>query len=404
MSRYDNVTQAIEATINNSLKTKVHRLVHFGVFDAALSSKMVSLTKSLGRTNIEFYGFDLFEDMTQNVNQYEYGSSRLPSNRDDSRKRITAAGATKVQLVKGDSKLTVPQAAGSIGLAAVVVIDGGASPETVANDFANALSFSYEKTKIVICNCIPGDLGRGSAFLLKSADVLGREYGITLSPSNPVDQVVNDPHFMGPVSIQAIVATCKAQLTPAKLEGLAARLLLESSPRKDPEPQEYVPEKSFADEATVQPAEPQAVVESKEASAPAGSPFQEPVTTEEDRGCHSNIQPVRVCENSCGQPAGEHCELSGHSCGRRESGVEQGNVGEVSEQQAPPAQVSEERQEPDQVVEQGDRAGSGPQVPSDSGGQLGSEISPRVGGRAARGSRRRSRLNRPDDERPGAQA
>ena len=185
MSRYDNVIQAVESTINNSLKTKVHRIVHFGVFDAVLSSKVVSLAKSLGRTNIEFYGFDMFEDMTNHVNVSEYGPAKLASNREDARKRINAAGAGKVQLVKGDSKLTVPQVAGSVGLAAVVIIDGGASPETVAADFANALNFSYEKTKIVICNCIPADLGRGSAFLLKSSAVLSKEYGITLTPVGP---------------------------------------------------------------------------------------------------------------------------------------------------------------------------------------------------------------------------
>ena len=403
MSRYDNVTQAIEATINNSVKTKVHRLVHFGVFDAVLSAKMVAVAKSLGRTNIEFYGFDMFEDMTQHVNHYEYGPTKLASSREDARKRITAAGASKVQLVKGDSKLTVPQAVSSIGLAAVVVIDGGASPETVAHDFVNALNFSYEKTKIVICNCIPGDFSRGSAFLLKSAPMLGKDYGITISHANPVDQVANDPHFLGTISVQALVATCKAQLTPAKLEGLAAKLLLEAESKKDPEPQEYVPSKSFADEAPVPAVEAVAAAKPEEASEPAGIPFQAPAASHEDRGCHSDIQSVRVCENSCGQPAGEHCELSGHSCGRREPGLEQGHVGEVSEQQAPPVQVSEERQEPDQVVEQGDRAGSGPQVPGDSGGQLGSEVPPKMGGRSGRGSRRRRRLSGSDDERTGSQ-
>ena len=407
MSRYDNVIQAVEATINNSLKTKVHRIVHFGVFDASLSARMVSLAKTLGRTNIEFYGFDMFEDMTHNFNQYEYGSGRFASNREDARKRIVAAGAAKVQLVKGDSKITVPQAIGSIGLAAVVVIDGGASPETVAADFANALNFSYEKTKMGICNCVPSDLSRGSAFLLKSAAMLSKEYGITLTAVGPVDQIVNDPHYVGPISFQAIVATCKAQLTPAKLEGLAARLLVEASPKKDPEPQEYVPEKSFVDDtpALVVEKEPEipATVKTEEASAPAGAPFQEQPAGAEDRGCHSDVQPVRVCENSCGKLPEEHCERASGACGRRESGLESGHVGEISEEQAPPAQVPEERQESDKVVEQGDRAVSGLQVPDNSGGQLGSEVSPELDKGNTRSSRRRRRRSRSNDECSGPQ-
>lgn len=407
MSRYDNVTQAVEATINNSLKTKVHRFVQFGVFDASLASKMVLLAKSLGRTNIEFYGFDMFEDMTHGVNQSEYGPNRLASNREDARKRITTAGAAKVQLIKGDSKLTVPQAVSSVGLAAVVVIDGGASPETIAHDFANALNFSYEKTKIVICNYIPGDLSRGSAFLLKSSAMLSKEYGINLTPVGPIDQIVNDPHYLGPMSVQAVVATCKAQLTPAKLAGLANLLLMEASLKKDPEPQEYVPEKSFVDDtpAIVVEKSPEPVVEAKseEASAPAGAPFQETATGEEDRGCNTDVQPVRVCENSCGKLPEEHCQRSSGACGRREPGVESGHVGEVSEEQAPPVQVPEERQESDKVVEQGDRAVSGLQVPDNSGGQLGSEVSSELDKGTSKSSRRRRRRSRTDDERSGSQ-
>lgn len=66
-SRYDNLSVAIEATINISKKTKPYRIVDIGVGSGLNADRMIRLAKKLGRSNIEYYGFDMFEDLNDLV-------------------------------------------------------------------------------------------------------------------------------------------------------------------------------------------------------------------------------------------------------------------------------------------------------------------------------------------------
>ena len=401
-SRYDNLNLAIEATVNNSKKTKPYRIVEIGTHTADRAVSMISLAKKLGRTNIEYYGFDLFEDMSDHLQQSEFCRSSFPVSRDIARAKITAAGAVKVQLAKGDSRSTLPQACSDIQLASVINIDGGGSAATIASDFAHCLRFSYEGTRIIINNCIPMDYSRGSAFLLNSSEQLKKEYGITLEAVSPIDIINKDPYTNSPINVQCILASCSAQLTPSKLAGLDILLLAGAVAQSEPEIKEVIPEVTFVEPSEALPAIN--TVEPQEVSAPAPTPFPEEISSPEDCGDHSDVQSVRVCENSCGQPAGKHCELPSDSCGRRESGVEPCHVGQVSEEVVPPVQVPEERQELDQIVEQGGSTGSGEQVSGDSDGKFGSKVSPDVEQGSRRSSRRRRRRSGSDDECAGPQA
>lgn len=413
-SRYDNLNLAVEATVNNSKKNKPYRIVETGTHTADRAVALITLAKKLGRTNVEYYGFDFFEDMTEYAQTVEFCRSSFPVSRDIARTKLAEAGASKIQLAKGDSKDTLPQAADDIQLAAVISIDGGSSVNTIASDFAQCLRFSYEGTKIVINNCIPNNFSRGSAFILKSADVLKSDYGITVEAASPIDVVSNDPYHDGPVYVQCITASCAAQLTPFKLAGVESLLLAGAVRPPEPEPQELMPDLTFLDPAYIDavPAPiPEAnTVEPEEVSAPAAAPFPEPEVNAPccapAQNCSNNtdVQSVRVCENSCGKPAGEHCELPSDSCGRREPAVEPEHVGTLSEEVVPPVQVPEERQEPDQVVEQGSTASASEQVPDNSGGELRPEVSPNVEQGNRRGNRRRRRSGGANDECTGPQA
>lgn len=62
-SRYDNLSVAIEATINISKKTKPYRIVDIGVGSGSKAELMVKLAKKLGRSNIEYYGFDFLKTL-----------------------------------------------------------------------------------------------------------------------------------------------------------------------------------------------------------------------------------------------------------------------------------------------------------------------------------------------------
>lgn len=413
-SRYDNLNEAISSTANDSKKNKPFRIVEIGVHHGVRATAMIKFAKKVGRTNIEYYGFDLFEDMTVEVNANEFGKPALAMNREEIRQKLIAAGASKVQLVKGDTRVTLEQAVTGIPTANVVFVDGGHSLETITSDLEGVLHVCGANTHILLDDCYPGIFDKGCAFLLKCTDVL-KKHGITLTELDPVDTFDKNPYGQGPLQIKVLRMRCTAQLTPNTLKGFGNLLMSQVSPcYGEPEPKEFFPEKSFLPEGAIGctgPTGPQGVegieeaapaCTSKEASVPAGGSFQDAPAY---NSCgNSDVQPVRLCENSCGKLPGEHCERDSDSCGRREPAVEPGNVVEVSQDATADVQIPPERQEFDTVMEQGNQPGLGAPCPSDNSGELRSEVPPPVESGSRRVSRRRRRRGGADDECTGPQA
>ena len=393
-NRYDHLTLGIKATINNSKHNKPYRIVEVGVHNADRAASMVALAKKLGRTNIEYYGFDTFEKITEDIKVREHLQGQPnPISRDGARQKITAAGASLIQLVKGDTRSTLPIAKLTMPNVTIVSIDGGRSPETIASDLVCLLRVCVPGTKIVVNNCIQSNYAVGSAFLSKSYSILKDNYGVTLDESLPSDEVEG-------VNVRCILVSCQYQITPAKLEGLKELLLLEASPLADPEPQEFNPINTFIDNVPSIDEWP----ESKLVKEEAASPVAAETFPAASGSCDTDIQPVRLCENSCGQPTGEHCEQPSGDCGRRESVVESCHVGEVSETPAAPVQIREERQEPDQIVEQGNTASVDPKPQDNSSGELRPEVPTELDSGNRRSSRKRRRRGGADDECAGPQS
>ena len=393
-SRYDHLTLAVNSTINESKKNKPYRILDIGVHNADRSAALVALAKRLGRTNIEFYGFDMFEKATEQIKEREHLQGHHdPVSRDLARQKITAAGASLVQLIKGDTRETLSTATADMPNVTIVSIDGGRSPETIASDFAYILRLCVPGTKIVINNCIQSNYSVGSAFLSKSYSILKDNYGVTLEEVLPSDEIEGG-------QVRCILASCNYQLTPTKLEGLKELLLLEASPLPDPEPQEFNPIDTFIDNVP----SIDETIETKSAKEEEASPVAVETFPASGGCCNTDVQPVRLCEDSCGKPAGEHCEQLGGTCGRREPVVESCNVGHVSEAPAAPVQVREERQEPDKVVEQGDTASVDTKPQDNSSGELRPEVPTELDTGNRRGSRRRRRRSGSDDECTGPQS
>jgi hypothetical protein len=394
-SRYDNLNTAISATVVDSKSNKPYRIIEIGVHHAARSVMMVKLARKLGRTNIEYYGFDLFEDMTPNFNSNEFGKQELAVSRDEARRRIIAAGATKVQLIKGDTKFSMPQAIKDIPVANVVFIDGGHSIETIASDLENVLNCCGPNTRVILDDCYPSNYDKGCAFLSKCFTML-KEYGISLEELSPLDTVGADN-----LNIRVMSLRCAAQLTPSSLLGFGQKLLIEAGLAPvEPEPQEFIPQATFVDDAPTANVDVDNESKSvKEAGDESGTTFQP------DNSCRdTDVQSVRVCENSCGELPGEHCERTNYTCGRREPEVESFYVDNVPSQQVDNLSVPEERQEFDTVVEPGNPLGLGEPCSSDNSGELRPEVSPELEQGTSRSSKRRRRRSGPSDERSGSQS
>lgn len=434
--RHVNLINAVGALSNSSKKNKPFRVVTVGDTDGQISLSMIKTAKNSGRTNIEYFAFDIH-------NPDAVGERSESINRDRIRALVGLEGVKKTRILGGDSVSSISKVAGDIIIANIVYISAEFGVRRLAANLQDILPFCNESSVIMVDCLFPSDYSKGSAFVLKSYGYLKKK-GITVEEVGPADEIY--PYDSNAVTIPPVVKmlkiTCKSQATETYLSGLASALLMEASLQPNEsvtEVSEFIPEKSFLEdtvrlEDVSAPEEAPKVEEvfhsplvegnhseSKPAfesvewdtsalstEAPCDTPRAE--GTSDTAGCtfppssgcsDSDVQPVRLCENSCGKLPEEHCKLSSDSCGRREPEVESVGMGELPYQPVSDSPVPEERQELNEVVEQGSGDSPAEQLPDHSSSKLGSEVSPELDKGSARGSRRRRRSGGSGDERSG---
>ena len=428
--RHANLVSAIDSLANLSKKNKPFRIVTVGDTDGQISLSMIKAAKNSGRTNIEYFAFDIHSpDMA--------GERSEAINRDRIRSLVGLEGVKKTRILGGDSASNISKVAADIVIANIVYVSAESGVSRLASNLQDILLFCNEVSVIMVDNLLPSDYSRGSAFILKSYEYLKKK-GITVEEVGPADEIYPyDPASVTmPPVVKMLKITCKSQATEAYLSGLSSALLIEASPQSGEstvEVTEFIPEKSFLED-TVKPEE--AVLEEVlhspviEGDTREDAPALESVEgdtsvlstdtngdspraegTSDTAGCtfpstggcsDSNVQPVRLCENSCGKLPEEHCELLSGTCGRREPEVESVGVGELPVEPVSDSPVPEERQEPNEVVEQGSGDSPAEQLSDNSGSKLGSEVPPELDKGSTRGSRRRRRSGGSGDERSGA--
>ena len=96
---------------------------------------MIRLAQKLtGRADVSYWGFDLFEDMTLELNERERGKPRLAPAMKTVEDRLRATGAL-VKLVKGNTRVTLSECVPGMEFMDLILIDGGHSLETIDNDW-----------------------------------------------------------------------------------------------------------------------------------------------------------------------------------------------------------------------------------------------------------------------------
>lgn len=439
--RHANIISAVESLANSSKKNKPFRIVTVGDTDGQVSLSMIKAAKNSGRTNIEYFAFDIHNPD---------GLSNIPEsvNRDRIRSLVGLEGVKKTRILGGDSTGNISKVAEDIIIANIVYISAEFGVTRLASNLQDVLTFCNEGSIVMVDSLFPSEYSKGSAFVLKSYGYLKKK-GITVEEVGPADEIYSYDHnsVTMPPTVKMLKITCKSQATAAYLSGLATTLLMEASPQLSEsavEVTEFIPEKSFLEETVkveeVPAPEEAPVVESPVVEEVFHSPVVEgghseskpafegvegdtPISSTDDScdspkveatsdtaGCtfpstggdsNSDVQPVRLCENSCGKLPEEHCKLSSDSCGRREPEVESVGVGELPVEPTSNSPVPEERQELNEVVEQGGGASPTEQLPDNSSSKLGSEVPPELDKGSTRGSRRRRRSGGSGDERSG---
>jgi hypothetical protein len=315
--RYQHLMTAVDETSVKGQKHKPFKIMEIGCFHGIQGKLMANRAYANGRKNIEYYGFDLFEDMTHEVSEVE--GCRRPFAPSYSEVMDYLKGKAKVKainLFKGDSKKTLPEAVKKLPKMDVIFIDGGKSLATVQSDIEYAIKLTGEDSVILVDGYYASSHFSGCAFLV--INELVKRSGLKVEILEPVDAY---PEFG--LSVQMVKITKTGTL---------------DTNESVPGPEFVVPKE-----------EPKTEVENVE------QPCSQPGSSCDNPDLQSPGLCTVICKDSSCEYAKQHCDGSR----RCESGVGFVNLELPTAGPVDNTQVSSERPEPDQELELGTSEGKG---------------------------------------------
>lgn len=143
-NRYRNLFRIIK-------EQKSHNFIEIGVFDGATAFKMIRSSKKFHPKNkIEYFGFDLFEEISKNEIVKEHSKKPLTFN---FIKNMLEKTGAHIHLFKGNTKETLPifnnDEKDKYIQFDFILIDGGHSIETISSDWNNIKNLLNENTIVV---------------------------------------------------------------------------------------------------------------------------------------------------------------------------------------------------------------------------------------------------------------
>lgn len=139
-ARYANLARLVAA---NSCK----RIVEIGVFNGVHGLQMIDAAKGLHEpSEIFYYGFDLFEDLTRETYDKEFSKVPFPLARLE---LIMSMSEVNIKLFKGNTRDTLSIHLDAIRGADIIFVDGGHSVETIASDWDNIKQVMGDDTIVV---------------------------------------------------------------------------------------------------------------------------------------------------------------------------------------------------------------------------------------------------------------
>lgn len=122
--------------------------MEIGTYDGVHGCHMIRTASAHYKlSEIEYFGFDLFEDLSEELLASEL--SKKPPSRAVVESRLMSTGA-RVRLYAGDTKITLPGALDEIGEGDFVFIDGGHSIASIASDWYSAQRMMGKNTTVVL--------------------------------------------------------------------------------------------------------------------------------------------------------------------------------------------------------------------------------------------------------------
>lgn len=122
------------------------RLMEIGLWDGAHALRMIETAKRIHGAAVEYYGFDLFEEMNQATHSLE--ASKYPLSQANIQKKLEWTGCA-IHLYKGPSQQTLPPLVSQLPKMDLIFIDGGHSLETIESDWRYCQELMHDATVVI---------------------------------------------------------------------------------------------------------------------------------------------------------------------------------------------------------------------------------------------------------------
>ena len=138
--RYKHLFQEID-------RHKARRIMEIGTWNGDHALKMIETAKKhWSPPEIEYFGFDLFEDLDEETFKREI--SKRPPSMSEVREKLEKTGA-KIRLYKGNTLDTLPEVLENLPKMDFIFIDGGHSIETIQNDWEHSRQLMHNGTVVI---------------------------------------------------------------------------------------------------------------------------------------------------------------------------------------------------------------------------------------------------------------
>lgn len=138
--RYQYLKEIIE-------KNNCRKIMEIGTWNGNQAIRMIETAKKLyPASDIEYYGFDLFELLDEKTALEEL--TKVPPPMKKVKKKLEKTGAN-IYLFKGDTKETLPKVINNLPKMDLVFIDGGHSIPTIKNDWEQVKKIMDDKTIVI---------------------------------------------------------------------------------------------------------------------------------------------------------------------------------------------------------------------------------------------------------------
>jgi predicted O-methyltransferase YrrM len=122
-------------------------IAEVGTWNGERALKMIAVAQKASPSDkIRYYGFDLFEQMTDDTFVIEV--SKRPPTEAEVQRKLNASGAD-VHLYKGNTKEVLPRIVSSLPKIDFAFIDGGHAIDTIQSDWNAVSKLMHEKTIVI---------------------------------------------------------------------------------------------------------------------------------------------------------------------------------------------------------------------------------------------------------------